>query len=69
MADLLGMNLSAAPGVVLPSLPGVPSLEGDLLWFLDGVFLTEVLSLFRPLLPPPSSIRPGDFCRDPPLRK
>ena len=66
MADLFGMNLSAPPGVVLPSLPGVPTLEGDLLWLLEGVFLSEVLSLFSPLLLPRPT-RPGDFCREPPL--
>ena len=42
MADLLGMNLSPPPGLVLPSLPGIDSLEGDLLFLLVGLFLPEV---------------------------
>ena len=64
MADLLGMNLSPPPGVLmLPSLPGVPRRDGDLRADFDGVFLSEVLSLFSPELGPPSL--PGDFWRPP----
>ena len=64
------MNLSPAgvlclPGVPGPSRPGLrlqtlegdldPSLDGDLLGVLDGVFfVSDSLSLFRPDPPPPS---------------
>ena len=61
MADLLGMNLSPPPGVALPSLPGVPSREGDFLADLEGVFLSDVLSLFSPPLVPTRPSRLGDF--------
>ena len=66
MAALLGMNLSPPLGVTLPSLPGVPSLEGDFLGVLDGVFLREVLNLFIPKLLPSLL---GDFWRDSPTQQ
>ena len=65
------MNLSPPPGVFLPgvmfpSLAGdlLPSLEGDLLGVLEGVLLvSDSLSLFRPVPPPPSlePLRPGNI--------
>ena len=51
VADLLGMNLSAAPGVFRVGVLGLFSRPGDFLGVLEGVLRRD--SLKRLLLPPP----------------